>query len=854
MNESKTSIEKIKRYFSTNGSLFPLVLKWRLVRIIACSLFVASVLPCLAGGSVSAASITLTVPGRLTLSIAPDGNFHESATAATVSVKSDAYSGYTLGVKSGESSRPALKNGSNTIPSISSAMAGSSFPVNTWGWLPSKLGGQANSQYQPGPTTSLVTIEKTASPNASTANSYTIKLGAKVNGTIPAGTYVNTFTFTATANPVPYTITYQGESAPGKQTGSGMEGTQITLAGVPTRDNYEFKGWCTVSTSNETCPSTGKSYEAGGKYTLTNSANNVTLYAMWKQKAFPMQSWGWSECSKLAIGDTVMLIDTRDNNTYRARKLADGNCWMIDNLRLGDSKLQNRTLTSANTDLNGGQETYNLPNSSKDGFKSGDYNAENIYVVEADSDKLLKVYGGYYTFNAATAGTGANVTGYYKDVPSSICPKGWRLPNGDAYSSDNDFKILNDALGNSSGSEQVAKWTAPDGPAFLRAGRLEDSNAYYQNGGGYYWYATSYGSDLAYILKFESTYVSLTTYARSAGFPVRCLAHKVYSINYNLNGGFGGPSPNPQTGMQAKGNVTLSSIIPTKSDHCFRGWCSVDNSGDPSSCAGTTYAAGASYPLSNGISPTLYAIWKKVQPNTPTTMQEFTGCYCELKMTTGQTMTLPDTRDNNSYRVRKLADGQCWMIDNLRLGGDQDITLLNSNTDLGDTASFTLPKNPTYSTQYNESSIYVDPDPTYGGYYNWFTATAGEGIGGKNSGDGITSEDRNTSRSICPKGWRLPRADRSWADSIDEFKNLGASYNNNFDLMVNDKNGPEFVLAGFRRGSTRNNLDYTGLYWSSSQNAYNSSYDLEFWKSDSRVQFSIEDKAYSISVRCVARE
>ena len=79
--------------------------------------------------------------------------------------------------------------------------------LNTWGYLPSKLDGAVNTKYQPGPTTEPVTIEKTTTAN-STANTYTITFGAKVDGTLPTGNYGNTFTLTVTSNDVPYTITY----------------------------------------------------------------------------------------------------------------------------------------------------------------------------------------------------------------------------------------------------------------------------------------------------------------------------------------------------------------------------------------------------------------------------------------------------------------------------------------------------------------------------------------------------------------------------------------------------------------------------------------------------------------------
>ena len=48
--------------------------------------------------------------------------------------------------------------------------------------------------------------------------------------------------------------------------------------------------------------------------------------------------------------------------------------------------------------------------------------------------------------------------------------------------------------------------------------------------------------------------------------------------------------------------------------------------------------------------------------------------------------TLSDVRDNNTYTVRKLADGNCWMSENLRLNGGTTITPANSDV----SSNFTL--------------------------------------------------------------------------------------------------------------------------------------------------------------------
>lgn len=165
-----------------------------------------------------------------------------------------------------------------------------------------------------------------------------------------------------------------------------------------------------------------------------------------------------------------------------------------------------------------------------------DTNVENIYVVEADyteptlwGNTELKAYGGYYTWNAATAGTGASTTYSSRDASSSICPKGWRLPTGD---SDGDFKVLNDALGGVTDND--AHLINPDGPAFLRAGIAWDGSAGTTGGsGGHYWSSKSDFivsgalSSGALSMQFSSNGSGVYPViggTRYAGYSVRCIA------------------------------------------------------------------------------------------------------------------------------------------------------------------------------------------------------------------------------------------------------------------------------------------------------------------------------------------
>jgi uncharacterized protein (TIGR02145 family) len=89
-------------------------------------------------------------------------------------------------------------------------------------------------------------------------------------------------------------------------------------------------------------------------------------------------------------------------------------------------------------------------------------------------------------------------------------------------------------------------------------------------------------------------------------------------------------------------------------------------------------------------------------------MQNWSGCsaigtpaYTTTDWTP-YTRVLTDTRDGKQYRIRKLPDGKCWMIDNLMLGGTgSNITLTAANTNIGTNpggqTSFVLPGNSIYN-------------------------------------------------------------------------------------------------------------------------------------------------------------
>ena len=171
------------------------------------------------------------------------------------------------------------------------------------------------------------------------------------------------------------------------------------------------------------------------------------------------------------------------------------------------------------------------------------------------------------------------------------------------------------------------------------------------------------------------------------------------------------------------------------------------------------------------------------------------------------------------------------MTQNLRII-NKTITSADSNLPSGGTWTIPASSGSGFSA-YNTNNAYLDS--TYGGYYTFYTATAGWGTNSVTSG--------NAPKDICPTGWRLPIG-----GSDGEFQTL-YDYYNSFALMQGD---PGFVLSGYLGSGSAHVQGSGGRYWSSTVNYTNSAYDLRI---DSSVVYPAvtADKFNGFSIRCVAK-
>ncbi|MBQ3309569.1 hypothetical protein IJG78_02740 [Candidatus Saccharibacteria bacterium] len=234
---------------------------------------------------------------------------------------------------------------------------------------------------------------------------------------------------------------------------------------------------------------------------------------------------------------------------------------------------------------------------------------------------------------------------------------------------------------------------------------------------------------------------------------------------------------------------------------------------------------------------------------TISTMQEMTPAVCASVPTPAAnadyapTTYLTDSRDSKVYEVKKLADGNCWMTQNLAISGTA-IDYTNSNLPAG--ASYTVPESSTdgWCNTADESCMNTanvldagnEDHPEYGTYYSWKAATAGYGT--------YSTANGNVSYSVCPKGWRLPTGGANGA-----FQGLYNKYNSASAML--SEAGPNFALSGYRFGGSTNNQGGYGNYWSSTAYNANGAYSLDLGSSNVTPAYN-HSKYLGFTVRCIA--
>ena len=243
--------------------------------------------------------------------------------------------------------------------------------------------------------------------------------------------------------------------------------------------------------------------------------------------------------------------------------------------------------------------------------------------------------------------------------------------------------------------------------------------------------------------------------------------------------------------------------------------------------------------------------------------------------------TLLDDRDadgtgtKKSYKVRKLADGNCWMVENLAY----DLVGLYNNNKRGigsrnDGTTFEMTDANLssgvagyYTTTANAYNYVINPNTkvlsnitrnNYTGnvtgqteyYYNWTAATAGQG---SQSDAAIATIDG----SICPAGWRLPTSHTSsleqnisWGKLTLAYLNSSMPYSGATGYQTLEQYPISLYRAGYINSGSQSGAT-SGSYWTSVVNDANSGYSL-YYSTSSVYPDGNSYKYRGLQIRCIA--
>ena len=218
-------------------------------------------------------TLAVTLPNTVNFEVQPTAAGAVTSGSATLSISTNNETGYSLYLSAADndnalhSINPDTKQTIAALTKENTAVA--SFTNNTWGYNLSKDTATDSTTYQSVPTTQPSDPQITT--EAPTTDTYNLTFAAKVDSSLPSGTYTNTVTVSVVVNPA-YVPTISEvadmQDVTAEICAASAEGETATL--IDTRDGSDY----TVAKINGACWMTQNLRLAGGT-TLTTSDSNV---------------------------------------------------------------------------------------------------------------------------------------------------------------------------------------------------------------------------------------------------------------------------------------------------------------------------------------------------------------------------------------------------------------------------------------------------------------------------------------------------------------------------------------------------------------------------------------------------
>ena len=302
-------------------------------------------------------------------------------------------------------------------------------------------------------------------------------------------------------------------------------------------------------------PSNGPAPEKSGTFGKAFSDAGKTKVTVNNQQYYKIQDMTSIICSEVFEGQTIELVDIRDNTVYHVGKLLDGRGWLLDNLALDvvsptvqanlSSDNTNATQTAIVNYINGGNPDNNVGWATEGvSYYTDSYNLYNQPRINSASKNVVPYdtlsrgggwkVGIYYNYCAASVstycyafgeGVDTNPTSII-DVDQDICPANWRMPAG-GY--DGEYQALYSAYQSIDGGDnRFTRFRKALRLSF--SGYLNGNSTNSQGNSAYVWSSTFWSNKSMYYLgagTSSSGYSDISWQIdnnRIGGFAVRCIA------------------------------------------------------------------------------------------------------------------------------------------------------------------------------------------------------------------------------------------------------------------------------------------------------------------------------------------
>lgn len=379
--------------------------------------------------------ISLALQPTVNVDLVPQSNGSFGATTAKLSVSTNSAEGYSLYMSTVDGS-PNLKNSdisqSSFIGPTTAGVNQQNFATNTWGYSLDTLD---NKTYYPVPTSTDNAIKQVST--GSLKDTYDLTFAASVDTSIASGTYTNAVIVSAIANPVTISSLSQlvyMQNMTSEICANTAEGVSKQL--IDTRDGNTY--WV-------------EKLKDGHCWMTQNLALNLTEAGLSPLDSDISDEWNSRSTYPPQATNQIAL-----NGTHNSYTRLDTNSWSWGKVVLAMPEAGSACGKSIYSSDNIGEvcAEVGFVDVSGDDWKPTFTAKQGTFVRPSGLnyngliavDQATKTYdahyliGNYYQYNTAVAGTGNIAEG--ADAPESICPKGWRMPNGVADASGSRFHLL----------------------------------------------------------------------------------------------------------------------------------------------------------------------------------------------------------------------------------------------------------------------------------------------------------------------------------------------------------------------------------------------------------------------------